>query len=215
MNPKVDAYFEKQTTWQNELRLLRSIILECGLIEELKWGVPCYTFNKTNVLMLGAFKDSCILSYLKGALLQDSEGILSEIGENTQAARVFRVTNIQQIIGRESTLKAYIFEALEVEIAGLKVERKKTSDYTIPEELQVKLNADASFKAAYAALTPGRQRGYLLHFAQAKQSATRAARIEACIPRILAGKGLSDCICGHSKKMPRCDGSHQQFSNKP
>lgn len=211
MNPKVDPYFEKQTTWQRELLLFRRIILDCGLIEELKWGVPCYTLNKTNVLMLGAFKDSCILSFLKGALMSDSAFILSKIGENTQAARVFRVTDIRQIVEHEAILKAYIFEALEVEKVGLKVKRRKTSDYTIPEELQAMLDTDATFKRAYEALTPGRQRGYLLHFSQAKQSATRASRIEACIPRILAGKGLSDCTCGHSKKMPRCDGSHQYF----
>lgn len=212
MNPKVDPYFEKQTTWQNELRLLRSIILECGLVEELKWGVPCYVLNKTNVVMLGAFKDSCVLSFLKGALLSDSKGILGKIGENTQAARVFRVTDIQQIEEHSTLLKTYIFEALEVEKAGLSIAPKKTSEYAIPDELKAKLDADAVFKIAYEALTPGRKNGYLLHFSQAKQAATRASRIEACTSRILAGKGLHDCICGHSKKMPRCDGSHQHFS---
>jgi uncharacterized protein YdeI (YjbR/CyaY-like superfamily) len=206
MNPKVDAYLAsgcgrcplydtpqcKVHLWIDVLEALRRIVLSCDLEEEVKWGVPCYTFQGNNVLLLGAFKESCVLSFLKGALLSDPEGILMKPGENTQAGRVVRFTHLQEVLKIESTLKTYIYEAIEVERAGLKVQLKASSEYAIPEELQLKLNEFPAFQEAFFALSPGRQRGYLLHFSQPKQSQTREARILKCIPQILAGKGMQD-----------------------
>ena len=212
MNPKVDDYLSNTTKFQKELELLRSIVLDCGLIEELKWGTPCYMFQKTNIILLGAFKDSCIISFLKGALLSDTENLLMKAGENTQAARIIKFTNVKDIVKIKSILKTYIFEAVEIEKAGLKVEPKKHSEYNVPDELKNQFKQKPDFKKAFEALTPGRQRGYLLYFSDSKQSKTREARIEKYTQRIMSGKGINDCVCGLSKKMPGCDGSHKYIS---
>ncbi len=209
MNQKIEDFFSNATQWQKEMELLRAIVLGCGLNEELKWGVPCYTYKKANILIIHGFKEYCALNFFKGALLNDADKILVQQTENVQSARQVRVTNTKEIVKLEATLKAYIFEALEVEKAGLKVEMKKHEDYVVPEELQHQLDHNPTFKTAFEALTPGRQRGYILHIAGAKQPKTREDRIEKCTPRILIGKGLTDCICGKSKRMPNCDGSHK------
>ena len=198
MNPKVDFYFTKNKKWQKEIELLRKIILDCGLTEELKWGCPCYTFStagskqQSNIVLIHVFKEYCAVLFFKGALLQDAKGILIQQTENVQSARQVRFTDAKEITKLEKTLKAYIYESVEVEKAGLKVELKKTTEYTIPEEFEKKLKKNAALKKAFEALTPGRQRGYLLHFTQPKQSATRESRIEKATPEILKGKGLND-----------------------
>jgi uncharacterized protein YdeI (YjbR/CyaY-like superfamily) len=192
MNPKVDFYFNKAKKWQEELEQLRMIALDCGLDEELKWGCPCYTFQKNNIVLIHAFKEYCAFLFFKGALLNDANGILIQQTENVQAARQIRFTNIREIIDMKPELKAYIYEAIEVEKAGLKVELKNTREFTVSEEFQYKLDKIPALKTAFEALTPGRQRGYLLHFAAPKQSKTREARVEKYIPQILDGKGLDD-----------------------
>ncbi len=209
MNPKVDLFLSKAKKWQGELEKLRNIILDCQLIEELKWGVPCYTFNNANVLLIHGFKEYCAIGFFKGSLLQDSDGILIQQGENSQSARQIRFTGIAEIIEKQAILKAYIFEAIEIEKAGLKVEYKKTSEYNIPQEFQTILDDLPSLKTAFQALTPGRRRAYLLYFSEPKQSKTRTARVEKYIQQIIDGKGLTDCTCGLSRKMPYCDGSHK------
>lgn len=209
MNPEVDFYFSEADNWQEELEALRRIILDCGLVEVLKWGVPCYMFQKNNVILLGRFKEYCTISFFKGALFYDEKGILSKPGENTQAVRLVRFTNIQEILDLEPVLKNYIYEAMEVEKLGLKVHFKPFSEFVIPEELQTKFDELPTLQTAFEALTPGRQRAYNMHFSAPKQSKTRTARIEKYVPRILNGKGFNDCICGLSKKMPSCDGSHK------
>ncbi|SHM13668.1 YdeI/OmpD-associated family protein [Mucilaginibacter sp. OK098] len=191
-NPKVDFFFNKAKKWQEELEQLRMIALNCGLTEELKWGCPCYTFQKSNIVLIHAFKEYCAFLFFKGALLNDADGILIQQTENVQAARQARFTDISEIVEQQSALKAYIYEAIEVEKAGLKVEFKKTEEFTIVEEFQYKLERIPALKTAFEALTPGRQKGYLLHFSQAKQSKTREARVEKYIPQILDGKGLDD-----------------------
>lgn len=190
-NPSVDGYIRKNKKWQDELTQLRAIVLECDLTEEIKWRSPCYTFQSNNVVLLGAFNDYCTISFPKGALLKDAKGILEKPGENTQAARVVRFTDVAQIAKVESTLKKFIIEAIEIEKAGRKVEFKKSAEPT-PDELQAKFDEDPEFKKAFEALTPGRQRAYILHFAGAKQSKTRAARIEKYMPLIFDGKGIND-----------------------
>jgi uncharacterized protein YdeI (YjbR/CyaY-like superfamily) len=192
MNPKVDFFFDKSTQWKKEFSKLRSIILDCNLVEELKWGQPCYTFGKRNIVLIHGFKEYCALLFFKGALLKDPKGILVQQTENVQAARQIRFTDLQQIVKLERTLKTYVYEAVEVEEAGLKVPLKKAADYAIPEEFQIKLDKSAALKKAFNSLTPGRQRGYLLYFGSAKQSATREARVEKYLKQILAGKGLED-----------------------
>jgi uncharacterized protein YdeI (YjbR/CyaY-like superfamily) len=192
MNPKVDGYVRKSKQWQDELRKLRTIILDSKLTEEVKWRHPCYTFQENNIVILGRFKESCVLTFVKGALLKDAKGILVKPGENTQAARVIRFTNIQQIVEIEPILKAYIKEAIAVEKAGLKVKFKKITEFKLPEELQNKLDEIPALRKAFAALTPGRQRAYLLYFSGAKQSKTRASRVEKWMPHILNGKGIDD-----------------------
>ena len=196
MNPKVDFYFNpparKKEKWQEEIKKLRKIVLECHLTEDLKWGAPCYLFEKKNIVLIHVFKDYCALLFFKGALLKDKKGILIPQTENVQAARQARFTNVKEISQLESTLKAYIYEAVEIEESGLKVNFKKTNEFAIPEEFQKKLNKSAALKTCFHALTPGRQRGYLLHFSSAKQSKTKESRIEKCIPQILKGKGLDD-----------------------
>jgi len=192
MNPKVDFYFNKAKKWLQEIEQLRTIALDCGLTEELKWGCPCYTLNSTNIVLIHVFKEYCAYLFFKGALLNDTNGILIQQTKNVQAARQVRFTNIVEIVELEPTLKAYIYEAIEVEKAGLKVDLKKTEDFTVPAEFQTKLDHIPALKTAFEALTPGRQRGYLFYFCQAKQSKTRESRVEKYIPQILDGKGLDD-----------------------
>jgi len=192
MNPKVDWYFEKNEKWQKETRKLRTIILDCGLTEELKWGCPCYTYESSNVVLIHVFKEYCAVLFFKGALLADPDGILIQQTENVQAARQVRFTNIKEVKERERILKTYIYEAIEVERAGLQVKLKKTKDFKIPEEFQTKLDKMPSLKKAFDALTPGRQRGYIFHFSQPKLSKTREARVEKYLKQILSGKGLDD-----------------------
>ena len=192
MNPKVDFYFSKAQKWQKETEKLRMIVLDCGLTEELKWGCPCYTFQKKNIVLIHVFKEYCALLLFKGVLLNDPNSILIQQTENVQVARQIRFTNVREIGKLERVLKAYIYEAIEVEKAGLKVNLKKTAEFTIPEEFQKKLNKTPALKTAFKALTPGRQRAYLLYFAAPKQSKTREARIEKCMKQILEGKGIND-----------------------
>lgn len=192
MNPKVDAYISKAKKWQAESEKLRTIILDCQLTEELKWGVPCYTFENRNVVLIHGFKEYCALLFFKGALLKDAKGILITQTENVQAARQIRFTNVGEIVKMESILKTYIHEAIAVEKSGLKVDFKKTTEFDIPEEFQNKLNKIPAFKTAFEALTPGRQRAYFLYFSAPKQSKTREVRIEKCMEKILNGKGLND-----------------------
>jgi len=190
MNPKADFYFEKDKAWSKETEKLRKIILDWGLTEHVKWGCPCYMHDGTNIVLIHTFKEYCAVLFFKGALLSDPEGILIQQTENVQAQRQIRYSNIKEI--KERTLKAYVYEAIEVEKAGLKVPLKKTKEYPVPEEFQAQLNKKPALKKAFEALTPGRQRGYLLYFSQAKQAKTREARIEKYMPQILAGKGLED-----------------------
>jgi uncharacterized protein YdeI (YjbR/CyaY-like superfamily) len=192
MNPKVDWFFDKATKWQKEYEKLRTLILDCGLTEELKWGCPCYTFDNTNIVLIHGFKEYCALLFFKGALLADANGILIQQTENVQAARQIRFTSVQQIVKMERIVKAYIYEAIEVERAGLQVKLKKTKDFKIPEEFQNKLDKMPSLKTAFDKLTPGRQRAYIFHFSQPKLSKTRAARVEKYVKHILKGKGLDD-----------------------
>ncbi|MFX1481759.1 MAG: YdeI family protein [Promethearchaeota archaeon] len=191
-NPKVDAFLSRVKKWQDEFKKLRNILLDSELTEDFKWGVPCYTFQKKNVVLIHGFKEYCAILFVKGALLKDAKGILITQTMNTQAARQIRFTNVREIAEMEPALKAYIHEAIEVEKAGLKVDFKKTKEYTIPEEFQNKLDELPALKTAFEALTPGRQRAYLLYFSAAKQSKTRESRIEKYLQQILDGKGLND-----------------------
>jgi uncharacterized protein YdeI (YjbR/CyaY-like superfamily) len=208
-NPEVDVFFENIKQWKAELEQLRTILRDCGLTEDLKWKQPCYSFKGKNICIIGGFKDFCVLSFFKGVLLQDTAGILVKQGENTQSARIVKITELEQITTLKATLKAYIFEAIEVEKAGLVVPFKSNDEMVLVEELQTKLDADVTFRAAFTALTPGRQRAYNLYFSGAKQAKSRLDRIEKYTPKILSGKGINDCTCGHSKRMPTCDGSHK------
>jgi len=192
MNPKVDFFFEKDSQWQKEYKLLRSIVLDCGLTEELKWGQPCYLFDNTNIVLIHGFKEYCALLFFKGALLNDPEGILIQQTENVQAARQLRFTRANEITGMKATIRAYLYEAIEVEKAGLKVKLKKTAEFPMPEEFKKKLDKRPALEKAFYSLTPGRQRGYLLHFSQPKMAKTREARVEKAIPQILKGLGLDD-----------------------
>jgi uncharacterized protein YdeI (YjbR/CyaY-like superfamily) len=191
-NPKVDWFFDKAEKWKKEFEKLRTIILDCGLDEEVKWGQACYMFEGRNIVLIHGFKEYCALLFFKGALLNDPEGILIQQTENVQSARQIRFANIKEIVEKERIIKSYIYEAMEVERAGLQVKLKKTSDFKIPEEFQIKLNTNRDLKKAFEALTPGRQREYIFHFSQPKQSKTREARVEKYIPQILEGKGLHD-----------------------
>jgi len=191
-NSKIDFFFSKAKQWRNEFEKLRAIVLDCGLTEELRWGKPCYTFQNSNIVLIHGFKEYCALLFMKGALLKDPKRILIQQTENVQAARQIRFTNIRQTVELEPVLKAYIKEAIEVEKAGLEVNYKKTSEFKVPEEFQNKLDKIPALKKAFAALTPGRQKGYLLYFSGAKQSKTREARVEKYVPKILKEKGLDD-----------------------
>ena len=192
MNPNVDWYFSKNENWEKEITKLRTIILSCGLTEELKWGSPCYTHEGNNIVLIHVFKEYCAILFFKGALLSDANGILVQQTKNVQSARQLRFTNSKEITKLEKVIKAYVYEAIEVEKAGLKVKLKKVAEYSVPEEFQKRLDKSKTLKAAFEKLTPGRQRGYLLHFSSAKQSATRDARVEKYIPKIMAGKGIED-----------------------
>lgn len=192
MNPKVDFYFNKAEKWQEEIEQLRLIALDCGLTEELKWGCPCYTYRESNIVLIHVFKEYCAFLFFKGALLSDAHVILIQQTENVQSARQVRFINVEQIAEQTTILRAYIFEAIQIEKAGLKVNLKKTDEFIVADEFQSKLNTIPALKAAFEALTPGRQKAYLLHFAQPKQSSTREARVEKWMPQILNGKGLND-----------------------
>ena len=196
MNPKVDFYFNKANKWQEEFEKLRMIILEISnggqITEELKWGCPCYTFQNRNIVLIHGFKEYCALLFFKGALLHDTHGILIRQTENVQSSRQIRFSNIQEIVNLETILKAYVYEAIEVEKAGLEVVFKKHTEYIIPLEFQKKLDEMPVLKTAFEALTPGRQRAYILYFSEPKQSKTKELRVEKCVPQILNGKGLND-----------------------
>jgi uncharacterized protein YdeI (YjbR/CyaY-like superfamily) len=192
MNPKVDFFFTKAKKWREEYGQLRMIVLSCGLTEELKWGVPCYTYEKHNVVLIHGFKEYCAILFVKGALLKDPNGILVQQTKNTQSARQVRFTHVDEILKLEPTLKAYILKAIEVEKAGLKVDFGAKATLEFPEEFKKKLKQQPSLKRAFDALTPGRQRAYNLYFTAPKQSKTRESRIEKCMPLILQGKGLND-----------------------
>jgi uncharacterized protein YdeI (YjbR/CyaY-like superfamily) len=211
MNPLVDIYYNKAQKWQKEMALLRTIVLDCGLTEELKWKNPCYTFQQSNIVIIHGFKEYCGLMFFKGALLQDANNLLIQQTENVQSGRQIRFTDVTEIIALQPILKAYIYEAIEVEKAGLKVQSIKLEDINFTEELQIKLDEMPSFKTAFEALTPGRQRAYNLYFSAPKQSKTRTSRVENYIQQIINGKGLHDCTCGLSQKMPSCDGSHKKL----
>lgn len=211
MNPEVDVFINSAPKWQEELASLRMILLDCQLTEELKWNIPVYTYKKNNIIGISGFKDHCVISFFKGSLLSDELGILTKPGKNTQAGRWIKFKSVQEITELESTLKAYIFEAIEVEKAGLKVNTVKADELTIPDELQQKMVEMPELKTAFEALTPGRQKAYIYFFAEPKQLKTRETRIEKYIPRILNAKGLNDCICGLSHKQPSCDGSHKHL----
>ncbi|MGB7436037.1 MAG: YdeI family protein [Candidatus Acidiferrum sp.] len=192
MNPKVDGFLRKPKKWQQEFKKLRTILLDSELTEEMKWGTPCYTFQNRNIVLIHGFKEYCALLFFKGALLTDPKRILVQQTENVQATRQIRFKDVREIVELEPVLKAYVREAMEVEKAGLKMKLKATSEFKIPAEFQNKLNEVPALKTAFHALTPGRQRAYLLHFSQPKQSKTRESRIEKCMQQILKGKGLSD-----------------------
>lgn len=192
MNPQVDWFFNKNTKWQDEYSALRALVLDCGLTEELKWGCPCYTRQKSNIVLIHGFKNYCALLFMQGALLKDAKGILVQQTENVQSARQIRFLNLQEIVKNKAIIKAYIKEAIEIDRAGLKVRLKKTVEYKVPKEFQIVLDDMPELKTAFKALTPGRQRGYLLYFSAAKQAKTREARIEKYIPKILNGKGVED-----------------------
>lgn len=212
MNPNVDAFISDAKKWQAEIKHLRQLLLDCGLTEEFKWRAPCYCFQGNNVVLIGCFKEYCTLSFFKGTLLQDNNRFLSKPGENSQAMRFFKFTNVQEIQELKSVIKNYIYEAIEIEKAGLKVIFKSNTELELVEEFQNVLDKNPALKKAFEALTPGRQRAYNLYFSAPKQSKTRQSRIENYIPRILNGKGINDCVCGMSKKMPSCDGSHKHIS---
>lgn len=213
MKEEINQFVNQQKVWGKEAQKLREIALDCGLNEELKWKTPCFDFNESNVAIIGCFKDYCSLSFLKGVLLQDSEHVLVSPGPNSQSVKYWKFYSLEEIIASESVIKRYLFEAIEIEKLGLKEDLKKSSEVTFVDELKEKMRNDKKFKTAFLGLTPGRQRGYNLFFEGAKQSKTRISRIEKYESRILNGKGINDCVCGLSKKMPGCDGSHK-FINK-
>lgn len=213
MNPSVDEFLEKIDKWQSELSLVRNILLDCQLVETIKWGQPCYMLNKTNVVILANFKESCAVSFLKGALLSDSENLLVKPGENSQSGRFLRFKSEEEIRALEPIIKSYIFEAIEIEKAGLKIPQRAVDSEPISSELLQRFEENPALKNAFESLTPGRQRAYNMFFSAAKQAATRFSRIDSYTERILNKKGMNDCVCGLSKKMPGCDGSHKQLVN--
>lgn len=211
MDLKVTQYLDEASLWQEEMKLMRQILLDSGLEESYKWKKPCYSYQTKNLVIIQPFKHYCSLGFFEGALLKDSKNILVKPGENTQGGRQMRFNNTQEILQLEKTLKSYLNEAIELEKSGVKFEISKPNPIEMPEELESAFSKDGHFKKAFYALTPGRQRAYLMYFSAAKQSATRSGRIENYKNRILMGKGFNDCVCGHSKRMPNCDGSHKYF----
>ncbi|MBT9187027.1 DUF1801 domain-containing protein [Zobellia russellii] len=209
MNPKVDEFLNGLGQWQEELKRLHELILDCGLAEDFKWNHPCYTYKGKNIVLIHGFKNYCALLFNKGALLQDAAQILIQQTEHTRSARQIRFTNVAEIENQKTIIKQYILEAVEVEKLGLKLKVKKVADFETPDELIEKFKENPEFEKAFKKLTPGRQKGYLLHFSKAKQATTRIARIEKNTDRIFEGYGLNDCTCGRSKRMPNCDGSHK------
>lgn len=212
MNVEVDKFLEKANKWKKEFIALRALINSCGLEEELKWMHPCYTHKGKNIVLFHGFKTYCAISFFKGALLKDPEHILVQPTENSNEGRQIRFSSIDEIAKMETVAKQYIYEAIEIEKAGLQVKKKTLADFDVPEELLSIFNNDPSFQQAFEQLTEGRRKGYLLHFSQAKQSDTRTARIEKYKERIMNGFGIRDCVCGHSKRMPNCDGSHKHLN---
>lgn len=208
-NPVVDQFFEKLQHWQEELKALRILLLNTQLKEELKWKQPCYTFQNKNVLLLGNFKTFCCISFFKGVVLKDIHNILVAPGDNSRTTRIIKFENLSQILVLESILKEYVLEAIEIEKSGIKIEKYEKTSLNLSEELKTKFSENQAFKEAFNALTPGRQRGYNIYFSAPKQSKSRISRIEKYVDRILTGKGINDCVCGHSKRMPNCDGSHK------
>jgi len=213
MNPSVDAYLSKAKNWSEEATVLRKLLIECGLTEAFKWRSPCYMFQDSNIVILHLFKEYCALGFFKGVLLHDTHEILSSPGENSQSVRMAKFSSVKDINKHKAILKAYIYEAIEVEKAGLKVELKQSKNLILTEEFQHKLDHHPALKKAYESLTPGRQRAYHLYFSAPKQSATRITRVEKYVSQILCGKGMNDCTCGFSKKMPQCDGSHKYIKS--
>ena len=211
MNPEVTEHIENLRSWKKEITALREIVLSSGLEETLKWKQPCYTHRNKNVLIISGFKDYCSLNFFKGSLLPDPEGLLVAAGNNSQAARQLRFRNMEEINSRLPAIRVFINEALHIEETGKKVHFKKVNEYELPQELREQFTQSAEFETAFRALTPGRQKAYILHFSGAKQAQTRLARIERYTPRILNGKGINDCVCGLSKRMPGCDGSHKHI----
>lgn len=209
MNAKVDEFLAKAKIWQEEMELLRDILLDCQLTEEFKWVKPCYSYNGNNVVILVPFKNYFALGFFKGSLLSDPDNLLVAPGENTQGGRQMRFTSLLEVQEKRAIIKQYLYESIEVEKTGMTVEYVKREINEIPQELQDKIDRDAAFKVAFEGLTPGRQRAYVMFIEQAKQSATRSSRIENLTPRILMGKGLNDCICGMTHKKPGCDGTHK------
>ena len=209
-NPKVNPFFLNLKKWRSELEVLREIVLANDFVEELKWNSPCYTIEGKNVVILQGFKEYFGVLFFKGALLKDSENILSQPGE-VQAGRQIRLKSMEEIVSLEQVIRSYILEAIDIEKSGAKVEMKKVDDFEMPNELLEAFAQNGAVKSAFLALTPGRQKAYALHVSDAKQQQTRYDRIEKIIPRILKGKGLTDCICGLSKRMPSCDGSHKNL----
>ncbi len=214
MNPQVTEFLAKTKNWPLELTLLREIVLDCNLVEELKWKQPCYVFQKANILMISSFKEYCTISFFKGVLLKDEEQLLQFPGENSQSVKMLKFTDAKQIVQLKPTIKAYIYEAIEVEKQGLSIDKPLSTNLLLPEELISVFKKDKQFKQAFEALTPGRQRAYNIYFTGAKQAATKITRIEQYKQRILNGKGINDCTCGLSKKMPSCDGSHKILNVK-
>lgn len=208
---QVNAFLLSAERWSEEMTFLRDILLSCGLDEAFKWGCPCYTHNSKNVVLIHSFKNYCALSFFKGALLQDPHGLLVQPTENSNAGRQIRFNSTAQIVDQQEILKTYINDAISIEGSGRQVKKKTVSEYELPDELQVKFQHNPAFKSAFLELTPGRQKGYLLHFSKPKRSSSRTARIEKCVPRIMDGYGLTDCTCGLSKRKPNCDGSHNQL----
>lgn len=209
MEKTVEQYIEKAKTWQQEIKLLRTILLSCKLDESIKWGQPCYGINNKNIIIIAPFKAHCDLGFFNGAALKDDNGLLVKAGVNTQSARQMRFTSANEIKKLQSVIKSYVKEAIENEKQGIKPNPTEKAEPLLVEELEAIFKKNAPFKKAFAALTPGRQRAYLIHFSGAKQAATRVARIEKYTNAILAGRGINDCTCGLSKKMPYCDGSHK------
>lgn len=211
MSNPINDFFDTANLWKDEMSALRAVLSNTPLNEEFKWKQPCYTFQGNNIAIVGAFKAYCVLSFFKGTLLTDELNLLKSPGENSQATKMFCFTSVDEVLDQEDVIKAYVDEAIEVEKKGLKVDFKSAEEYDIPEELETFFDKDPSLKNAFYALTPGRQKGYLLHFSGAKQSKTRVSRIEKYIPRIMKGIGFHDCVCGQSKRMPTCDGSHNRL----